>query len=245
MGDASTIAGEDPSLDAEERSKGSEGSKGASSRAWIPVFVGALFVIGCAALFSWLLRPRPETTIVQPDGTVAVAKDAFARSSSDGLGRTPNGRTWETWSGGWAVSAGAAHVVAPDPMGSAVVLDGGADASISVTVGGNARCGVVAASSSMARSVRLVKDPSAQVFELRSVTGDVDVVLGTLPMPKKSSAVVTLQTERGVVTATVGGERVSVVVDDLPAGTFAGLLASGSDQTRCTFDDVVVFRPED
>lgn len=214
-----------------------------SGRAWIPVFFAALFVVGCAAGFAWLMQPRAETGLKSENGTQVVARDVFARSGRDGLGSAFGGRDWVEWSGKWTISASTAHVLEPSELASMVGISAGADASITATVSGNANCGLFASAIDAENRIEVVKQPLKSTWSIRRVDRASVVELGTLPA-KRIGEIVTIAVDRPVVTVTVGDRKTSFLDDEIPNGNYAGLIAQGASPKSCLFDDVVVFVPD-
>jgi hypothetical protein len=208
----------------------------------IRLFVAVVFVVGAAAVFSVVAVEDdvPPQTAFEDDRT-----DRFDRpASDDGLGRAPSGETWRSESGTWGISAGVARVVESTGTTNLASVDVGAGASVAAVVGGSGLCGVASAVDDN-DFVGLIEVADLGVWNVFvSRNGERTSLARITPTPASISTndrYVSLDVEPPVVTATVGIDRVSITVDDLPTGTRIGLLADGV-ATTCLFDDVVASR---
>lgn len=213
-----------------------------TARAWIPVLVGALFVVAAAGLTSYLLRDRTVHSANTPAGFTVAFTDSFNRpagpiASARGAGR------WVDLRGGWSIAAGAAYVSRSVMGDNIAVVEAGPYASVSAKVSGVGRCGLIADLVDAGDFLSLVRAEKFGVWNLQRQGNGDSKVLATVPGSKATAQQVSIAVEPPIVTATVGDAHVSVSIADLSIGRSAGLLASGTEPTACAFDDVIVSVP--
>jgi len=206
-----------------------------TNRGWISVLVAVLFVITVSGVFAWAMR---DDLVQNPDTKTVLLAENFGHSSE--FGADAGGSRWTTATGEWGVDTGKAIVTGTnDPDPSIVVTTAPNIGTIGATIGGEAKCGIVVRYHSPSDYVALHREPEYGVWNLIAVTEAGSRFLGNLPDSPLMDVHAELTSGRRIVEASVLGESLTVVLDEVGGDSSMGLIGI-DDVTSCTWDDVTI-----
>jgi hypothetical protein len=210
-------------------------------RSWLRLLAFATFVVVVAGVYSFIMRDAYHPAPKPPER--GVFADKFDRPRNDtALGRASGGERWTSVRGLWAVDAGKAVVSFPDRDVSLAVVGSVHFASISASLTGKARCGIVARYVDDRNYLSLERVPAYAVWNIVVVRDGVATVLGRIADPDFPVTGVTLETGARVVTATVGFSKATFVEPTTTATAKVGFIGHDLESAACTWDDMWVFQ---
>jgi len=221
----------------------SESTATQNSKGWLRLLGAIIFVLVVAGVFAYTLGDRPSTQ-VRPSTNPTIAFDAFDHSSSsDSLGRINGKYQWASVAGQWEINGGVAHALASSSGSSFSTVEIGPNASVSASTTGRASCGLVSVFSDLSNFVSLQRDDKEGNWKIIVVRNSKAETVGFVGGIAADNNRISLLVDPPVITAFSGNNHSSVIVEELPTGTQAGIFTAGPAATLCTFDDVAFFAP--
>lgn len=165
--------------------------------------------------------PAPTT----PESGGTGVTDAFAGTSTDGLGTAETGQVWETVTGTWGKADGHAYLVTPNPEGGnrsiAVVDLGSGNGSVTATVTKmTPGWGLVFRYKGQFNYWMLQASPKFGTYNLVKVDDGKAVSVGNSGLSKQDPGT--------VVGVRFQGDQISIVVNGTDAGTFTDASFAGA-----------------
>ena len=209
-------------------------------RAWLRLFLMALFVIMVSGAFAYLMR---NEYLTDEKGALTVEfGDQFDRpADAKRLGVTPSGREWRSVKGTFGVDGGVAIVSSPSDGSNIAVVGSLEYPTITARVSGRAACGVVGRFVDESNYVVVRRAPILGFWLLVAVRGGKETVLGQLPDDKSPAATVRLDTASKAVSMIVNGKSVTAIDPSERRSTAVGLFTGENGASNCAWDDVKVF----
>lgn len=229
-------------VEAEGASSVSEQAK-VNDGSWLRLALFALFVVVVSGVYAFVMRAAYQPD--QKPAFGALFADNFDRPRNEAsLGSASGDRKWTAADGLWGIDAGKAVVTFPGKETSIAVVGDVPSASVSVTLTGKARCGLVARYVDASNYVALERVPAFAVWNVVVVRDGVATVLDKIPDDGGSPAQLRLEVGARVVTAGVGERSVTVTDTAAPVVSSAavGLIGHDAAVTGCTWDDLWVFK---
>lgn len=209
-------------------------------RSWVALVVAVVFVVGVAALFAHVMRDSYQAS-AEPAFKAALVDNFDRRADRTSLGAAADGTKWVSVRGLWAVDAGRAVLAFPATEPNLATIGSFRYASISATVSGKHRCGVVARYADERNYLTLIQVPKYAVWNLEQVKDGQETVLAKLPDIPDQNVGIRLETGSRVVTAMVGLQTATVVLPTELSAAPVGFIGIDKDATGCTWDDLWVY----